>query len=168
MPLQKRVVYVVVDGMSTTAFEQAVATGRAPAFAFLKDRARYVRDSVSVFPTITPCATASLVTGETPARHGVPGMCWYDRNAQRFVNYGQSPRAAVVEGLSQIVRDVVYYLNSEHLSPDVRTIHEQLGALGLTTSSINFMIFRGPVQHEVEASLWQKLLSRRPTGGPRA
>lgn len=158
---QRRVVYVVVDGMSTTAFEQATASGRAPAFAFLRDRARYVRDSVSVFPTITPCATASLVTGETPARHGIPGMCWYDRDAQRFVNYGQSPRAAVVEGLSQIVRDVIHNLNSKHLSPHVRTIHEQLHAFGLTTSSINFMIFRGPVQHELEASLWQKLLFRR-------
>ena len=27
-------------------------------------------------------------------------MCWYDRDAQRFVNYGQSPRAAIVEGVS--------------------------------------------------------------------
>jgi predicted AlkP superfamily pyrophosphatase or phosphodiesterase len=161
MGLQKRVVYVVVDGMSTTAFEQAAASGRAPAFAFLRKRARYVRDSVAVFPTITPCATASLVTGETPVRHGIPGMCWYDREAQRFVNYGQSPRAAVVEGLSQIVRDVVHNLNSEHLSPHVATIHEQLHRLGLTTASINFMVFRGPVEHEVDASLWQKLLFRR-------
>ncbi|HEX2057988.1 MAG TPA: alkaline phosphatase family protein [Actinomycetota bacterium] len=161
----QRVVYVVVDGMSTEAFEQAVGSGRAPAFSFLRDRARYVRDSVAVFPTITPCATASLVTGETPARHGIPGMCWYDRDAQRFVNYGQSPRAAVVEGVSQIVRDVLENLNSKHLSGDVTTIHEQLAALGLTTASINFMVFRGPVEHELDANLWQKLLFRRHLPG---
>lgn len=43
------VVYVVVDGMSTTAFEQATASGLAPAFAFLKERSSYVRDSVAIF-----------------------------------------------------------------------------------------------------------------------
>lgn len=161
MPLQKRVVYVVVDGMSTVAFEQAIASGRAPAFAFLRDRASYVRDSVAVFPTITPCATASLITGETPARHGIPGMCWYDRDAQRFVNYGQSPRAAIVEGVSQIVRDVMGNLNSKHLSPDVQTIHEQLHARGLTSASINFMVFRGPFVRELEPSLLEKLLFRK-------
>jgi hypothetical protein len=160
MTPKRRVVYVVVDGMSTTAFEQAVASGRAPAFAFLRDRGRYVRDSVAVFPTITPCATASLITGETPARHGIPGMCWYDRDAERFVNYGQSPRAAIVEGVSQIVRDVMENLNSKHLSPHVRTIHEQLHDLGLTTGSINFMLFRGPFTHELEPSLLEKLLFR--------
>jgi hypothetical protein len=158
---KKRVVYVVVDGMSTTAFEQAVASGRAPAFAFLRDRSRYVRDSVAVFPTITPCATASLVTGATPAAHGIPGMCWYDRDAERFVNYGQSPRAAIVEGMSQIVRDVMGNLNSKHLSPDVQTIHERLHELGLTTASINFMVFRGPFERELEPSLLEKLLFRK-------
>ncbi|MFN2586802.1 MAG: alkaline phosphatase family protein [Actinomycetota bacterium] len=161
MPPGKRVVYVVVDGMSTTAFEQATASGRAPAFAFLRDRARYARDCVAVFPTITPCATASLVTGETPARHGIPGMCWYDRAAERFVNYGQSPRAAVVEGVSQIVRDVMENLNSHHLSPQVRTIHERLHELGRTTASINFMVFRGPFEHRLEPSMLERLLFRR-------
>ena len=158
---KRRVVYVVVDGMSTTAFEQAIASGRAPAFAFLRDRGRYVRDSVAVFPTITPCATASLVTGATPANHGIPGMCWYDRDAERFVNYGQSPRAAIVEGMSQIVRDVMQNLNSKHLSPDVQTIHERLHALGLTTASINFMVFRGPFERELEPSLLERLLFRK-------
>ncbi len=154
----RRVVYVVVDGLSTTAFEQAIASGRAPAFAFLRDRSRYVRDSVAIFPTITPCASASLVTGEVPARHGIPGMCWYDRNAQRFVNYGQSPRAALVEGVAQIVEDVVVNLNCAHLSPEVQTIHEQLHDLGLVTAAINFMIFRGPFSHEIDLGILQKIL----------
>ncbi len=66
-----------------------------------------------------------------------------DRDADRFVNYGQSPRAAIVEGLSQVVRDVMLNLNA-HLSPQVDTIHEQLDAIGLTTAPINFMLFRGP------------------------
>ncbi|MDQ3646888.1 MAG: alkaline phosphatase family protein [Actinomycetota bacterium] len=157
----KPVVYVVVDGMGTDGFEQAVASGRAPAFAFLRENASYVRDSVAVFPTITPAATASLVTGEIPARHGIPGMCWYDRQAERFVNYGQSPRAAVVEGFSQVVEDVMENMNSHHLSKNVSTIHEQLDPLGVITASINFMIFRGPYKHELEPNLLARLLFRK-------
>ena len=157
----KPVVYVVVDGMSTTAFEQATASGMAPAFAFLKERSSYVRDGVAIFPTITPAATATLVTGELPARHGIPGMCWYDRAAQRYVNYGQSPRAAMVEGVSQIVRDVLENLNSKHLNPDVRTIHEQLDELGVPTGSINFMVFRGPYEHRLHPNKLERLLFRK-------
>jgi hypothetical protein len=145
------VVYVVVDGMGTEAFELATSSGRAPALAFIKDNASYVRDSVAVFPTITPAATASLVTGATPAQHRIPGMCWYDRDAQRFVNYGQSPRAAVLEGLGRVITDILVNLNSHHLSPDVQTIHESLDKLGFATASINYMLFRGPYLHGVDA-----------------
>jgi hypothetical protein len=161
MMSKKRVVYIVIDGLSVEALEQAIATGRAPALAFLKEHSGYVRDSVAVFPTITPAATASLVTGEVPARHGIPGMCWYDRDAERYVNYGQSPRAAVVEGLQQIVQDALYNLNCRHLSPEVETIHEVLGRMGLVTSSINFMIFRGPHMHETRPNIFERMVLRK-------
>ena len=161
MNSKRRVVYIIVDGMGTEAFEQATSSGRAPAFAFLKAHGHYVRDSVAVFPTITPAATASLITGATPAEHRIPGMCWYDRDAQRFVNYGQSPRAAIVEGLSQVVRDVMLNLNAKHLSPEVATIHEQLDQLGFTTASINFMLFRGPYMHDIDPNLFAKALFRK-------
>jgi hypothetical protein len=155
---RKKVVYVVVDGMGTDAFEQATASGRAPALAFIKENAAgYVRDSVAIFPTITPAATASLLTGAVPSEHGVPGMCWYDRDAQRFVNYGQSPRAVLAGGVSRFVRDVVLNLNSRHLSKGVDTIHEQLDRLGVRTASINFMLFRGPYMHDVDPNMIAKL-----------
>lgn len=160
MAPKQRVVYIVIDGMSTEALEQVTAAGKAPALNLLKQRGAYVRDSVAVFPTITPAATATLVTGALPAEHGIPGMCWYDRDARRFVNYGQSPRAAVVEGAKQVVDDVLCNLNHRHLSPNVRTIHERLDRLGLTTASMNFMVFRGPHSHEVEKGVVKKLFLR--------
>jgi predicted AlkP superfamily pyrophosphatase or phosphodiesterase len=158
---RRRVVFTIIDGMSTEAFEQVTGSGRAPALQFLKDRSSYLRDSVAVFPTITPCATASLVTGEDPARHGIPGMCWYDRDRQRFVNYGQSPRVAVVNGLNEIIEDFLVNLNVSHLSPGVSTLHEQLEGDGFTTASINFMVFRGPNRHILQPNLLERLLFRR-------
>ena len=156
-----RVVYVVIDGMNREALEQATASGRAPALDFLRRNGTYARDFVATFPTITPVATASLITGATPAEHGIPGMCWYDRDAQRFVNYGQSPRAAIVEGVSQVVTDLLENLNAEHLSPQVRTLHESLHEMGLSTASVNYMIFRGPHRHELEPNLLARLLFRK-------
>ncbi|MDQ3751895.1 MAG: alkaline phosphatase family protein [Actinomycetota bacterium] len=158
---QQRVVYTVIDGMGSEAFEQACASGRAPALNFLRQNGRYVRDSVAVFPTITPAATASLVTGEVPARHGIPGMCWYDRSAGRFVNYGQSPRSAIIEGESEVIHNWLLSLNAQHLNPQVATIHEQLGGMGLVSASINFMVFRGPHEHRVRPDPIERILFRK-------
>ena len=156
-----RVVYLVIDGMNREALEQATASGKAPALDFLRRSGTYVRDFVATFPTITPAATASLITGATPAEHGIPGMCWYDRDARRFVNYGQSPRAAIVEGISQVVEDLLENLNAKHLSPNVRTLHESLDEMGRTSASVNYMIFRGPHRHELEPNLLERLLFRK-------
>ncbi|MGH2821396.1 MAG: alkaline phosphatase family protein [Actinomycetota bacterium] len=168
---RRRVVYIVIDGMNRDAFEQVTASGRAPALAFLREHGTYARGAVAVFPTITPCATASLVTGALPAEHGIPGMCWYDRDAQRFVNYGQSPRAAVVEGVSQVVTDFLVNLNTRHLMPGVETVHEQVDRLGYTSASINYMVFRGPYDHRLRQTLWHRLFVRgrlpRSLPGPR-
>lgn len=158
---QRRVVYIVIDGMASDAFEQACGSGRAPALNFIRESGSYVRDSIAIFPTITPAATASLVTGAVPARHGIPGMCWYDREEGRFVNYGQSPRSAIIEGESEVIRNWLGSLNAQHLSADVATIHEQLDGLGLVTGSINFMVFRGPHQHRVRPDPIERILFRK-------
>jgi predicted AlkP superfamily pyrophosphatase or phosphodiesterase len=168
-----RVVFIIIDGMNRDAFEQVTQSGRAPALAFLKQSSGYVRDAVAVFPTVTPAATASLVTGVTPAEHGIPGMCWYDRDAQRFVNYGQSPRAAVVEGVRQVIDDFLVNLNGRHLRRDVETIHERLHRLGRTTASINYMVFRGPYTHEIRPGPLKRFLffrgrrARQTVPGPK-
>src|ERR687887_1419286 len=154
------VVFVVIDGMRTDAFEQAAASGHAPALAFLLQHGHYVRDSVAVFPSITPAATATLITGEVPARHGIPGMCWYDRDEQRYVNYGQSRHVAMREGVEQVVEDFFVYMNHHHLSKDVKTLHERLHDMGLTSGAVNYLVFRGPYQHEVNAGILEKMLFR--------
>jgi hypothetical protein len=143
--------------MRTDAFEQAVGSGRAPALTFLRDRAHYVRDAVAAFPSITPCATATLITGEPPDRHGIPGQCWYDREDQRIVNYGQGPRLAFVERAREVATDLFVNLNARHLRKDVTTLHEDLADLGLVTASTNFLVYRGRHPQDVEPSVWESL-----------
>ena len=148
--LPRRVVYIVIDGMRTDAFEEVTASGRAPAFAFLRERAAYTRDTVAAFPSITPCATATLITGETPDRHRIPGQSWYDRDEQRFVNYGQGPRLAVVHGITEVVTDLFVNLNHRHLGREVQTLHESLDDLGFSTAATNYLVHRGRYPMELD------------------
>jgi predicted AlkP superfamily pyrophosphatase or phosphodiesterase len=153
----RRVVYIVIDGMRTESFEQVVGSGKAPALTFLRDRASYVRDSVAVFPTITPCATASLITGATPDRHGIPGQCWYDRDEQRIVNYGQGPRLAFVERVREVTTDLFVNLNQRHLRKEVDTLHESLDDLGFVTASTNYLVHRGRHPQRLEPNVLERL-----------
>lgn len=153
----ERVVFIVIDGMRTESFEQAVGSGKAPALTFLRDRSSYVRDSVAVFPTITPCATASLITGETPDRHGIPGQCWYDPDEQRIVNYGQGPRLAFVERIREVTTDLFFNLNQRHLRSDVTTLHEDLDDLGYVTASTNYLVHRGRHPQKLDPNAVEKL-----------
>jgi hypothetical protein len=154
----RKVVYIVIDGCRTDAFEQAMASGKAPALEFLHDRGYYHRESVAVFPSITPCATASLITGETPDRHGIPGQCWYDRDEERIVNYGQGPRVAVMQKMREVATDLLVNLNEKHLSRDVLTLHERLEDMGLTTATTNFLVRRGRHRHKVDQKIVDDIL----------
>jgi hypothetical protein len=153
---RRRVVYIVIDGMRTDAFEQAVASGKAPALTFLREHSHYVRDAVAAYPSITPCATATLITGETPDRHGIPGQCWFDRDEQRVVNYGQGPRLAFLEKATEVTTDLFFNMNNRHLSKDVLTLHERLDDMGLTTASTNFLVHRGRHQQRIEPNVLEK------------
>jgi hypothetical protein len=168
----RRVVYIVIDGMRTDAFEQAAASGKAPALTFLRERSHYVRDTVAAYPSITPCATATLITGETPDRHGIPGQCWFDREEQRVVNYGQGPRLAFLEKATEVATDLFFNMNNRHLSRDVLTLHESLEDLGVPTASTNFLVHRGRHEQRIDPNILEKFFIRgdhrdEPVLGPK-
>ena len=51
--MPRKLVLIVVDGMTPAAFERAIAGGRAPALSFLAEHGDY-RLATSVFPSLTP------------------------------------------------------------------------------------------------------------------
>ena len=88
-----KLVLAVIDGLAPSALERAVADGRAPTLAGLRDRGVYIDDCIAAFPSVTPVCTASIVTGAGPEEHRVPAMCWYLRSEERYVDYGSSFQA---------------------------------------------------------------------------
>lgn len=147
--MKKGLVLAYVDSMRTDMLELAASEGEAPTFAKLLKRGVLVRDCVSSFPSVTPVASAEIVTGAGPDRHWIVGMNWYHRLERRYVEYGSSFEASRTFGLFRTLYDLVYNMNLAHLNPELETLFEQLDDRGERTACTPFLIYRGRHRHEV-------------------
>jgi Type I phosphodiesterase / nucleotide pyrophosphatase len=145
--MPRKLVLVVVDGMTPAAFERAVERGRAPALAFLAERGDY-RQATSVFPSLTPVCLSSIATGAGPGVHHIPSLVWWSRSERRIVEYGSSFAALRAAGLSQGLLDAILNMNARHLSPDAVTVYEALEDAGLTAAAVNITCYRGRHRHQ--------------------
>jgi hypothetical protein len=149
VPPRKKLVLTYVDSLRTDMLERAVAEGRAPTFGALIERGVLIPDCVSSFPSVTPVASAEMVTGVAADRHWISGMNWYHRLERRYVEYGSSLEATRAFGVFRALYDLVYNMNLAHLSPEVETIFESLEDAGERTACTPFLIYRGRRRHEV-------------------
>ncbi|HEX5174643.1 MAG TPA: nucleotide pyrophosphatase/phosphodiesterase family protein [Gaiellaceae bacterium] len=144
--MPKKLVLIVVDGLTPAAFERAIGEGRAPALALLAEQGDY-RVATSVFPSLTPVCISSIVTGAGPGVHHVPSLVWWNRDERRIVEYGSSFPAIRAAGLSQSLVDTIYDMNARHLSREAVTVYEALDAAGLVTAAVNITCYRGPYRY---------------------
>jgi predicted AlkP superfamily pyrophosphatase or phosphodiesterase len=142
----KKLVLIVVDGLTPAAFERAVESGRAPALAFLAGHGDY-RRATSVFPSLTPVCLSSIATGAGPGVHHIPSLVWWSRQERRVVEYGSSFAALRKAGLSQSLLDPIYNMNARHLAPGATTIYEALEDAGLVAGAVNITCYRGRHRH---------------------
>jgi hypothetical protein len=149
MPPRKKLVLTYVDSLRTDMLERAIAEERAPTFATLVERGVLIPDCVSSFPSVTPVASAEMVTGVGADRHWISGMNWYHRLERRYVEYGSSLEATRAFGVFLALYDLVYNMNLAHLSPEVETVFESLEDAGERTACTPFLIYRGRQRHEV-------------------
>src|SRR6267143_1585335 len=96
----RRVIVVVVDGLTPWMLEAAVERGSAPTLEALLELGRYNR-AVSVFPSLTPVCLSSLATGAFPDVHEIPHLVWYSRQERRLVEYGSSFGAVRAAGIGR-------------------------------------------------------------------
>ena len=142
----KKLVLVVIDGLTPGAFEHAVETGDARALASLAERGDYGR-AVSTFPSLTPVCLASIATGAHPDAHRIPHLVWYHREERRIVEYGSSFAAMRAVGSRRVIRDAIIHMNRDHLARETPTIFETLDGAGLETAAVNMTCYRGPIRH---------------------
>ncbi len=148
MTVPPKLVLCVIDAMAPAQLERAVAAGDAPTLAALMQRGTYVPGCVAAFPSVTPVCAASIVTGVWQDHHEIPGMCWYHRGEQRYVEYGSSFRASQRVGLARQLTDTVYNMNAAHLSRSTPTVFERLDDADVRTAGTTYLMYRGRHLHE--------------------
>jgi hypothetical protein len=116
--------------------------------------------SVSIFPSITPAATASIIAGGYPAQTGIVGASWYDEDEDRIAYYGDDFWVVAREGFRSFLRDFLVRLNGDRLKAP--TLLELVEGAGRTAASINFLVFKGLVEHKVRIPALLNLLPGVP------
>jgi predicted AlkP superfamily pyrophosphatase or phosphodiesterase len=144
--MPKKLILIVVDGMTPETFERAVESTRAPTLTQLAAHGAYSR-ATSVFPSLTPVCLSSIATGATPDAHHIPHLVWWHRTERRIVEYGSSFAALRAAGMAQSIADTIYNMNQQHLARDVSTVYETLEADGLTTAAVNITCYRGGTKY---------------------
>ena len=142
----KKLVLIVVDGLTAATFESAVGDPQTPTLTALAEAGVY-RRAVSVFPSLTPVCMTSIVTGAWPDVHRIPHLVWYERERRRLVEYGSSFGAVLSAGAIRSLRDTIFTMNERHLSPAAVTVFEALEDAGLTPAAVNTTCYRGRTRH---------------------
>ncbi|MGO4888265.1 alkaline phosphatase family protein [Anaerobacillus sp. MEB173] len=145
----KKVIVVMLDTMMGSLIDSSREKGGIPALDFLIENGFYYKDLVSPFPSMSVVIESSLITGQTPDKHEIPGLVWYKTDENRLIDYGSTYEKLVKLGLTQSLEDSVYHLNNTHLSKNVTTIYEDLSRKNFTTGSINMLLYRGDNIHTI-------------------
>src|SRR5436309_13530754 len=132
----RKLVLIVIDGLTPKMLEDAVERKSVPALAFLKEHGKY-RRAITAFPSLTPVCLSSLATGAHPDVHHIPHLVWYDRERARLVEYGSSFAAVRAAGMARSLLDSIINMNRLHLARDAVTVYEALEDAGLTTAAVN-------------------------------
>jgi hypothetical protein len=142
----RKLILIVIDGLTPEAFERAAEDGLAPTIALLAREGSY-RRALSVFPSLTPVCLSSIATGAGSDVHEIPHLVWWNRRERRVVEYGSSFGALRAAGLTRCLRDTIVDMNRRHLGRGATTVFEALDDAGLVTAAVNFTCYRGRTRH---------------------
>jgi predicted AlkP superfamily pyrophosphatase or phosphodiesterase len=143
----KPALLLVLDGIRPDVLRAAIREGEAPNLGAIAERGEAVWDAVSVFPSITPAATAAIATGEAPAKSGIVGHAWYDEDERRVVVYGAMTETVMASGPIKVFHNNVWRMNRDDLHAS--TLFETLHDSGFDGACVNFPVRRGPHTHPI-------------------
>ena len=152
-----KVLLVVIDAASPRVICPAIQIGQLPNLKRLADAGEMHQESTTIFPSITPAATTSIVTGCYPAEHGITGASWLDESRDEVAYYGDDFWVIVREGLGAFVHDFLVRLNGDRLAAP--TLFDLTERAGRSAASLNYLVYHGPVPHEAQVP---RLLSILP------
>ena len=155
-----KVLLIVIDGAAPRVLAPAIRDGRLPHFARLTAAGELHERSSTIFPSITPAATSTLITGAYPAEHGIAGAAWYDEARNEVAYYGDDFWVIAREGFGPFLRDFLVRLNGDRLTAP--TVMEMVERTGRTSGCLNYLVYRGPNRHKVNVPWLMALLPGVP------
>jgi hypothetical protein len=155
--LMKKILFILIDAFAARVAVPAMEAGRLPNMTALSEAGQLWDNCTAIFPSITPAATSSLITGRYPSDHGIVGAYWYDEDEKTVVYFGGDLRVLLNEGTGSAFNDLVIRLNEERLRAP--TLFEKIEAAGYTAASLNYLVFHGIHEHKVNGSWLARLLT---------
>ncbi|HLO34848.1 MAG TPA: alkaline phosphatase family protein, partial [Candidatus Deferrimicrobium sp.] len=146
MNRRRKLVLVVIDGLTPTMLEASLGTPSTPTLTALAERAVLGR-ATSTFPSLTPVCLSSIATGGGPDVHRIPHLVWWHREERRIVEYGSSFAALRAAGMAQSITDTIFNMNQHHLGAGAVTVYEALDDAGFVTAAVNITCYRGRTKH---------------------
>lgn len=145
--VSSRVLLVVIDAATPHVVCPAILTGRLPVMQRLAERGVLHERSVTIFPSITPAATSTIITGAYPKEHGIAGASWYDDARQEIAYYGDDFWIILREGFGHFVNDFLLRLNGDRMRAP--TLFELVERTGRRAGCLNYLVFKGGYPHRV-------------------
>ncbi|HYB96813.1 MAG TPA: alkaline phosphatase family protein [Vicinamibacterales bacterium] len=142
-----KVLLIVIDAATARVVAPAISTGQLPTMQRLAEMG-CLHESVTMFPSITPAATASIITGHYPAGSGIVGASWYDEAAEKVAYFGDDFWVVAREGFRPFLRDFLIGLNGDRLKAP--TLFQHVERAGKTAMCLNYLVFKGEVEHVVK------------------
>lgn len=139
---------MVIDGAAPRVVGPAIQTGRLPVLQRLVEAGAYSETCTTIFPSITPAATTSIITGEYPASSGILGASWYDEATGDVAYYGDDFWVMAREGFREFLDDFLMRLNGDRLVAP--TMFEMVERGALKAACLNYLIFKGLHENEVK------------------
>src|SRR3954452_2255330 len=169
--MTKKLVLAVIDAMKPAMLERAVASGRAPTLQLLIEQGQLVDECAPPSQGAPRVGAPSTARGPAPAEHEIPGMNWWHRGEERYVEYGTSFGASRGFGIRQSLTDMIYNMNLAHLSRDAETVSEKLDDAPVRTAGTTYLMYRGRPRHEPAVNTALTRLAHAvfglPTWGPK-
>jgi hypothetical protein len=145
--VSSKVLLVVIDAATPHVVCPAVQTGRLPVMRRLAEAGDMHTQSVTIFPSITPAATASIITGAYPCEHGIAGASWFDSARDEVAYYGDDFWVIAREGFGHFVNDFLLRLNGDRMRAP--TLFEMVERTGRSAACLNYLVFKGNALHKV-------------------
>lgn len=143
---------VIVDALASRIILPALRSGKLPTMAALAQAGVLRERSTSIFPSLTPAATSSIVTGAFPSEHNIIGFHWYDEESDEEVYYGDDFWVVAKSGFGEFFRDCLTRLNNSRLK--ATTLFQRVEQTGANAASLNFLMFHGDTPHTATVPLW--------------